>query len=292
MPRQSIALFCAACVLGAAAHDAPAAAEGQTLPMRYDGTRPAVEARVNGRGPFLFLIDTGAAGAPARADLSLVRRLGLEPAGRVASSDAGQAAAAIDRVTLARVELGRLARADVEAYARDYNGATYLPHIDGILGLNFFRDVLLTLDFPHSRVRIGRGALPPADGRNILDYTLVDGNPAIVVRIGGAPFQVLLDTGDNRGLDLPSEWLRRLRQAGFPRLIGSSSSVSGSAALREIALAGPLTIGRYRFDRPTVTFADEFSEANLGAAILRGFTITIDQRNRRVRLLRGRASRR
>jgi hypothetical protein len=295
MTRQGFARTCAALILcvgaGAGAElprRAPIPAEagsGQVLPMRYDGTRPAVEVRVNGRGPFLFLIDTGAGGPPARADAELVRRLGLRQAGQADSADAGGAAARIDRVVLDRVELGSLAADHVEALARDYNGSTYLPHIDGILGLNFFSDVLLTLDFAHGQIRLARGALPPADGRTILDYVLVDGNPAITVRIGARPVQVLLDTGDIRALDLPSEWLRSMPLASFPRLAGTSGSISGTVGLREVALAEPLTIGRYRFDRPLVTFADEYREANLGSAFLRAFTVTIDQRNRRVRLV-------
>ena len=256
-----------------------------TLPMNYYGTRPAVEVRVNGRGPFLFLIDTGAAGAPARADASLVRQLGLAQNGRTSVSDAGGAAAPIDRVMLDRIELGGLAATGVEAYARDYNGSDYLVRIDGILGLNFFRDVLLTLDYGRSQVRLARGALPPADGRTILDYALVDGNPAITIHIGARAIQVLLDSGNIRGLDMPAEWLRTIPLASYPRLAGTSTSVSGATSLREVVLAEPLRIGRYVLPNPRITFSGDFHEANLGSSILRAFSVTIDQRNRRVRLV-------
>ena len=262
---------------------APAAA--LTLPMHYYGTRPAVEVRVNGRGPFLFLIDTGAAGAPARADAALVRQLGLAQSGRTSVSDAGGAAASIDRVMLERIELGGLSASGVEAYARDYNGSDYLVRIDGILGLNFFRDVLLTLDYGRSQVRLARGALPPADGRTILDYALVDGNPAITIHIGARPLQVLLDSGNIRGLDMPAEWLRTIPLASYPRVAGTSTSVSGSTGLREVVLAEPLRIGRYLFPNPRITFSGDFHEANLGSSILRAFSVTIDQANRRVRLV-------
>lgn len=282
MSRQFVLAFAMLMLIGAAP---PARPAGEILPMLYYGTRPAVEVRVDGQGPFLFLIDTGAAGAPARADASLVRRLGLRPSGTEQASDAGGAAVSIDRITLDSVEMGAIHARQVEAYTRDYNSASYLPRIDGILGLAFFRDVLLTLDYPRSQVRIGRGALPPADGLTVLDYELVEGNPAIMIRIGARPFRVLLDSGNIRALDMPSEWLRSLPLAGFPRLAGSSSSVSGTIGLREVALAEPLIIGRYRFANPRVTFADEYQEGNLGSTVLRAFTVTIDQRNRRVRLI-------
>jgi hypothetical protein len=255
------------------------------LPMRYYGNRPAVEVRVNGRGPFLFLIDTGAAGPPARADIALVRQLGLRLQGRAATSDAGGAVVPIDRVVLDRIDIGPLSAIGVEAYSRDYNTADYLVRIDGILGLNLFRDVLLTLDYGRSEVRLERGELPQADGRTILNYELVEGNPAITVRIGSRSFPVLLDSGNIRALDLPADWLRTMNLASFPRIAGSSTSVSGTVGLREVVLAEPLVIGHYRFDNPRVTFAAEFQEANLGSTILRAFSVTIDQKNRRVRLL-------
>lgn len=291
MSKQFLAVFCTALLLCGAAGQlgaAPArhslAGRMQILPMRFYGTRPAVEVRVNGQGPFLFLIDTGAAGA-ARADTSLVRRLGLAAAGGALASDAGGPAAAIDRVMLQRIELGSMAFNNIEAYARDYNGSTFLPRIDGILGFDFFRDDLLTLDFAHRQVRIGAGSLPPADGQTILDYTLVEGNPAITIRIGERPYQVLLDTGNIRALDLPSEWLRSMPLASFARAVGTGASVSGTTGLREVRLAEALSIGRYRFAQPLVTFADENPAGNLGSSLLRNFTITIDQRHRRVRLI-------
>jgi hypothetical protein len=257
----------------------------QVLPMRFYGTRPAVDVRVNGQGPFLFLIDTGASGA-ARADVTLVQRLRLRSGGTTQTSDAGGASANIDRVVLDRVEVGGMRTDGVQAYSRSYNSASYLPRIDGILGFDFFRDVLLTLDYPHAQVRMTRGALPPADGRTVLDYQLVEGQPAISVRIGSRSIQVLLDTGNIRALDLPSDSLRTLPMSSYPRIVGNSSSVSGTVTLREVTLAEPLIIGQYRFENPQVTFADEFHEGNLGSTILRNFTVTIDQRNRRIQLLR------
>lgn len=256
------------------------------LPMRFYGTRPAVDTLVNGQGPFLFLIDTGAASPPARADAALVQKLGLRPYGRAESSDAGGAVVGIDRVRLDRIEVGTLRPTEVDALSRDYGGATYLPRIDGILGLEFFKDVLLVLDYPHGRVAFGGGALPAADGRTVLDYELIEGNPAIRITIGGIERNAILDTGNVRALDVPSSWVKAMRLASAPRAAGSSVSVSGQTPLREVALHAPLIVGMHRIERPVVTFSDDFAEANLGSSFLQDFVVTIDQRNRRVRLAR------
>src|SRR2546423_1718785 len=76
------------------------------LPMLFRGTSPAVNVMVNGTGPYLFLIDTGGQGK-ARADVSLVRRLGLAAVGRDLSGDgSGRNDRQLDRVTFDRLAVG------------------------------------------------------------------------------------------------------------------------------------------------------------------------------------------
>jgi hypothetical protein len=260
------------------------AAPRQVLPMQFYGTRPAVQVRVNGKGPFLFLIDTGAAGPAARADASLVAKLSLPTAGKTTSSDAGGAEVSIDKLALATVQVGSWIVRDVEALTRDYNGSTYLPHLDGILGLNFFKDRLVTLDYVHRRVIISSASLPMPDGKTVLSYELVDGNPAVRVMLGGQPKTVLVDTGDIRAIDVPTAWLPGMPLASFPRLAGNSSSISGSTPIREVKLALPLVLGQFRIEEPSVTFSDDFDAANLGSTLLRDFVVTFDVRNRRLEL--------
>lgn len=261
-----------------------AAPSGQVLPMKFYGTRPAVEVMVNQQGPFLFLIDTGAAGPPARADASLVARLALSRTGKTTSSDAGGTEASIDKVKLRTIQVGNWTVGNVEALTRDYNGANYLPHVDGILGFNFFRAKLLTLDYVQRLVIISSGQLPSPDGKTILSYELLDGNPAINVMLGGQAKRALVDTGDIRSIDIPTSWLPAMPLASFPRLAGNSSSVSGTTPIREVALALPLVIGQHRVEQPSVTFSDDFDVANLGSTLLRGYVITFDQRNRRLKI--------
>jgi hypothetical protein len=256
------------------------------VPMHFYGTRPAVEVRVNREGPFLFLIDTGAAGEPARADSSMVKRLSIRIGGSAEASDASGAEASVDRVVLESVGLGGLTVHNVAALSRDYGGPSYLPRIDGILGIEFFRDKLLTLDFPHRRVIIADGALPKPDGESVLSYELIDGNPYIDAELGGRRIKAIVDTGDIRAVDVPSTWLQTMHLSSFPRVVGTGSGVSGSIGLREVELADPLKIGRYSFTHPLVTFADEYREANIGSTIWQHFAITIDQKNRRIRLIR------
>ena len=269
-----------------AASAVAANAKDLTVPLRFYGTRPAVEVMVSGQGPFLFLVDTGAVGPPARADVSLVKRLGLAKRGEASSSDGGAASVAIEKVTLPDVKLGAFTAANVAALSRDYGSTSYLPKLDGILGPAFFEGRLLTIDYSRGTLTIADGELPPVDGRNILGFELFEGNIWIPVSLGGQSAKAVLDTGNIRGLDMPSEAVKLQRMASFPRLAGNSVGVSGSTQIREVALAAPLQIGSHSIERPAVTFSEDFHEWNIGSALLQDFVVTIDQKNHRVRLLR------
>ena len=85
------------------------------VPMLFRGATPAVEVSVNGKGKFLFAIDTGAQGT-ARVDSTLVERLGLKVTGQVNASDgSGQNVRSLDVVKLDSISIGDVQFRDVEA---------------------------------------------------------------------------------------------------------------------------------------------------------------------------------
>jgi Aspartyl protease len=258
------------------------------VPMSFYGNRPAIEIMVNGKGPFLFLIDTGAQGM-ARADTSLVQRLELRTVGQTTSSDASaKTQATLNEVRLETVSIGNLQFRDVTAYSRNYNTASYLAHIDGILGFDLFSDYLLTLDYPNKRVRIERGELSKPDGVQILNLETIDGNQYVEIGIGALKTKAMIDSGNIRAVDFPASFVKKLPLASYPKLIGKGGSVSGEFELKEVRLQDTLSIGRYLFPEPTITFTDVQEEINIGSAMLREFAITFDQKNHRVRFIRSR----
>lgn len=253
------------------------------IPMLFYGTRPAVHVMVNGKGPFLFLIDTGAQGM-ARADSSLVARLGLSFVGQDTVSDASAATARVLReVVFDELAIGSLRFRHVRALSRNYNTADYLPAIDGILGFDLFSELLLTLDYPGKRVRLSRGSLPKVDGVEVLALERIEGNPYIEIDLGSLRLKALIDSGNIREMDVPASIVRRLPLASYPKLVGKGGSVSGSFDLREVRLKDPLRIGRFRIATPSITFTDVYEEINIGSSLLQRFVITFDPKGGRVR---------
>jgi hypothetical protein len=55
-------------------------------PMHFRGLMPVIEVKLDGQGPFVFAIDTGA-GMQADIDPAVAAQLKLEPLGKVRSGD-------------------------------------------------------------------------------------------------------------------------------------------------------------------------------------------------------------
>src|SRR5437773_291988 len=77
----SIALFFT-CVVSVAAQNSSVA----VAPMHFRGLMPVIEVKLNGQGPFVFAIDTGA-GMQADIDPSIAMQLKLDRVGTVLSGD-------------------------------------------------------------------------------------------------------------------------------------------------------------------------------------------------------------
>ncbi len=255
------------------------------LDMKMRGAMPAVEVRVNGEGPFLFAIDTGAAGK-GRVDASLVRKLGLEVVGEARGGDGSGKSSPMTIARVEYLELGPLVFESLDLPSRDYNTGG-LAHIDGILGFELFAEGVLTLDFPAKKVRYARGAkLPEPDEKQVL--ALVEGPVAMLeLTIGGKKVRAHLDSGNLVGrFVLPSELVATLTIVGEPRAVGKAHTVSGETDLLQAAIRETIAIGQFEFANESVTYPSPGPEVNVGASLLGGFRVSFDQPSRRVRFER------
>ena len=254
--------------------------------MQFRGLEPAVDVMVNGQGPFLFAIDTGATD-DARVDSSLIARLNLRISGtdRVGDGSAAEKRA-VRTVRLDSLSIGGLEFRHVKASTRDFN-TLGLPHIDGLLTFDLFRDLLLTLDYPAQRVRIESGSLPAVDGREILRLKRVHNHPAVELMIGRERVIAELDSGNvGEGFLFPGPAAQKLAFATEPVDSGTGRTVTSVFALKAVQLRESIRFGAFEFIQPRIVFPAPFPFANIGSQILNQFAVTFDQRHDRVRFLR------
>ncbi|HET9835875.1 MAG TPA: aspartyl protease family protein [Rhodanobacteraceae bacterium] len=258
---------------------APARDFESRVPFEVVDGRIYVQARVNGRGPFRFAVDTGASGW-GRADTTLVSALHLKTGMPTTTSD-GMQKAQVATVHLDSLELGGVSRQSLDVITRDYDSRMSPDAaFSGIIGREFFADGLLIIDYPERTLSFSRKLSLSPTGPNVLRYERAFRVP---VSIGKVRTEGNLDTGADVAFVLPKSLFERvsdspLQQAGAGRLTNSRIQTMRST------VHGPFRIGGVSLSDVPVRVSDRYPELLVGAHALQHFVLMIDQRSRSIAL--------
>lgn len=262
-----------ACTLVSAPHGDLA----MQVPFEVVDGRIYVQAKVNGRGPFRFALDTGASGL-GRADTSLVSALDLRMDQPAANSD-GVITTEVDTTKFGSLDIGGLMRENVQVITRDYNSKmTPQAAFAGIVAREFFSDGLLIIDYPRKTISFSR----KLSLSRLHDGALPYEKPfRIPVSIAGVRTQGNLDTGANVAFVLPQSLFVKvggtpLQQAGHGQLANSRIETKRST------VHGPFQIGRASLWDADVRVSEQYPEVIVGAHALQNFIVLIDQRSKSV----------
>lgn len=257
-----------------------------SVPMDLSFQKPAIEARINGKGPFRFFLDTGAAVTVLNDDL--VTELSLPVTGKTQLGDPMSSSAInADVAKVDSIQIGGAVFRDLKATSWDrstlYGGVPDAPR--GVLGMPLFRDSLLTLDYPTQTVRIENGALPGPDAPDVVS---LEPDPmslfVIPIDVGGVALHAYLDSGNMGGLMLPKSYAEKLPLAGELVQVGQARTVANTFAIWRATLDGDVLIAGNRIEKPELFFNDAMNHVIIGYDTLRRFAVTLDQKNRRMRL--------
>ena len=259
-----------------------------TVPFDADASRPTIEAKINGKGPFRFILDTGAQGMLINADLA--KELNLKATGKSHMGDPSDPEAIeVDRVRLDSVSIGDAVLTGVSAISWEQPAAFGhgLSNIRGIIGLMMLTDCLVTFDFANNKMILTRGELPPVNGKDVIKFeSNDDGLPTIKVCVGDIAFDAHIDSGSPGGITLPENAQDRLKLKSKPSVVGHARTVNSSFDILAATLDGNARIGSHTFEQPKLVFIDMLNSSgvgNIGSAILRQFKVTFDQKNGRIR---------
>jgi aspartyl protease/PDZ domain-containing protein len=259
-------------------------ADSVSVPMRLQSGRVLLDVKVNGRGPFPFILDTGAPGSVF--DLAFAQELELPLGDSTQVASPGGRGLVARRATIDRLEIGGLTVHGATGAAMA--GLPFPPGADsprGVLSPYRLGELLVTLDYPQGRVVFRRGALPEPDGREVFGWDRNGELPLVPIDVAGHPLRVHLDSGATGGLSLPVALEKELPLSTPVTEIGRARTVDRELVVRGAKLAGAVTLGRYRLEAPNVTFIDVLKDiGNVGPAILQQFVITLDPAHARLRL--------
>ena len=263
---------------------------GEDIDARKSRSRMTVEVKVNGRGPYQFLVDSGADSSVISIDLARELRL---PAGSRALLNGMTGSAIVDRVrvdelsvgthTIRDLQLAALRKADVGA--------------DGMIGIDALVQQRLMMDF-EDRVIKSEDASQPAKyiGGEIVVEARRQRGQLILTEVGAAfvPVDAVVDTGTEitiGNLALRDKLIRNNRDKLFTV---TTIGVTGKIVQLELARVGELRVGSIVLRDIPIAFADvppfrvfglsDKPSLLLGTDILENFRrISLDFRQRKVR---------
>lgn len=228
------------------------------IPTTHDHAgRIVAPVRVNGQGPFRFVVDTGATHSVLSLDLA--HRLLLEPdktanTSVTLSGVTGSTRAAV--VTVQSLQVGDLLLKQRRVPVLD----SVFAGTDGVLGADGLQDMRLTVDFRNDSITIEKSSLRPAPRYFFavpfdikLDSLLVAN-----ARVGNVRVKAIIDTGAERTLGNPA--LRNALRIGLdPHRRPSATDVEGvteELQSGDVIMAPTIALGGVKINQTDVTFGD------------------------------------
>lgn len=255
-----------------------------------------VPVEANGRGPFSFILDTGAGTTLLAPELAA--SLGVRSTGKKTGQSAG-GAVEVHLGTLDSLGVGGLMRSNLEIAIHDLSpiSRTVGASLDGDLGYNFLKDYRLRLDFVACELRLEDpkrceyfGAPALVDLPMRLAHPL---KPLILIDAwvnGRGPFQFALDTGTSTTAISP----RLGHELGLPSHPMANVTTGGAAIAARAARVETLHLGAASvrdLDVMLGGFLDMLSQVIgkqldgiIGYNFLRHFRVAIDYPNENLSL--------
>jgi predicted aspartyl protease len=220
--------------------------------------RIVVPVKINGRGPYRFIVDTGANHSTISPDL--VRELGLKTDTQsLVTLDGITGASQVTYVSIDRLQAGDLTLEDT---ALPVVWAPVMAGADGILGAAGMSEKSLLIDFQRNRVAIASHVESLTRSRDIKIHAarVVNGLMVLDTTVGGVRVAAVLDTGAERTLGnlalrdaLKSQ--RRPTQ-GFVAQLTSVYGATKEIESGEIMRAPTISIGTLRITDVAVVYGD------------------------------------
>ncbi len=251
------------------------------VPMESWQERSVVQVSIGGRGPFPFVLDTGAQGTVLAKALADSLRFPVVGEVLLGSPLGGEPVPA----RLVRVE-GLTLADGLEASLSCVAAEMPMPgpqRLWGVLSPNAFPGLLVTWDFAGRRVVFRRGSLPEPDGRSVFSYE-GDPLPTVPVEVAGRRLRMHVDTGAAGGLILPAALRDSLPLAGPPTPGRTARTVDREVKLLEAKLAGTAVLAGRELREPSLELNPAATTGAIGGRLLSEFEVTLDPAQRRVRL--------
>jgi predicted aspartyl protease len=261
-------------------------AASTTVPFRLLNNHVYVEARVNGKGPYTFIVDTG---GHTLLSPRLVREAGLKAVGRAVTSGAGEGHDTTGFVHFDEIAIGDVRLNDEMGLATPiYDPSVEGIAVDGMVGFELIRRLVTTIDYERKTITFtDPAAFRPRPALGLATpFVFYDHLPNVTGAVAGLPARFDIDTGSRSEVDFTSRFVaaNRLRD----RFAKGASAVTGwgvggparSYVVRLTSLKlGPVEVEHVAAGLSEAkggSFSDPNYDGNIGSALLKRFVVTFD----------------
>jgi predicted aspartyl protease len=261
-------------------------AASTTVPFRLLNNHIYVQAKVNGKGPYTFIVDTG---GHTLLSPHLIAEVGLKAVGQSVSSGAGEGHSTTGFVHYDEIAIGGVRLKDQMGFATDiYDKSIEGIPVDGMVGFELVRRMVTTVDYGRQTITFTDPArFKPAAGLGApVPFVFYDHLPNVAGSVAGLPARFDIDTGSRSEVDFTSPFvnandLKARFGKGVSAVVGWG--VGGPARSYTVRLDS-LMLGPVEVDHIAAglseakggSISDPNFQGNVGSALLKRFVVTFD----------------
>ena len=256
------------------------------IPIDLSTQRPIIALNINGKGPYKFIFDTGA--GRNFIDEELSKELKLEVIGKDSIGSPGTNRQVMsNRVLVSQISITNALKS--KGINMNTMHLIKMLHVDGVIGGFFFKNYLLSIDYPKSILKITQGELKKnADG--VIPFSKDSGILSTEISIAGNRLEAHLDSGNSGNIDIPFSLKDNLEFVKEPIEDGIIRTSLASHKRWKATLKGDVVIGNMVYKSPEVNLIEGFEFVNLGFLFFNQSQITIDGLNNLLKIERSSSS--
>jgi hypothetical protein len=264
----------------------PEQTDSIVVPCPPDKNRLFINVRINGRGPFRFMLDSGAGSTVLSQRVAAI--LGINVSGNTPARGIG-GFGNLGFGDIDSLDIGELTLRFSKIMVADFDSlsGSIMSDLDGILGYDFFARFPIRIDFPDSILIIYRPGYATKDKfQNDIPLEIYYQMPLVTGELDGQPLRLVLDLGAQAGVVL------QRNSPGFQLVMKRAKELSRTTRIAGIggsqdvysAVMDSLRIGSHLITSPTVLALNDASglplpdyiEGLVGFEILKRFDLYLD----------------
>ncbi len=259
-----------------------------TVPFRLLNNHVIVDVRIDGKGPFPFMVDTGGHNIITPDTLASLR---IGQAGETVSGGGGEKTA-----TNGYADVGELAMAGAIVHDQTVIALEFSPIaveglvLGGMLGVEFLDHFVVRFDYGAGKMTVidpaRFDARAQAAAGESVPFTFYEHVPQVAGTFDGRAARFNIDNGSRSDVTLTRPYVdRKNLRAAYPdgRVMTEGWGVGG-ATRPYVTRAGALTLGPVQVPAPVAglsesrrgAFSDGYYDGNVGSGLLKRFVVTFD----------------